>query len=191
MAKEAMLDCLGCILLGAAQPVGKIISEYVREAEAKPVATVIGKGFKTSSPLAALANGTMVRAEDYDDANVVMFGHPSVPLFPAILAIGEQYGASGKEIIEAYIVGFEVEAKPGLGVNPSHYDKGWHVTSTLGALGAAAASAKLSKLSGQQIRMALAIAASQASGLRQNFGTMTNPFHPGNAARIRKALGEA
>lgn len=182
-AEESMLDCLGCILLGAAQPTGKIISEYVRETEARPIATVIGQGFKTSLPLAALANGTAGHADDYDDVNSVIFGHPSVALLPAILATAEQVKASGKEIIEAYIVGFEVTARLGLALNPAHYAKGWHSTSTLGTPGAAAASAKLLKLNEQQIRMALAIAASQASGLRQNFGTMTKPFHPGNAAR--------
>jgi len=105
-------------------------------------------------------------------------------MLPAVLALGEQCKASGKEIVEAYIVGFEVECRMGRGVMPSgHYQRGWHATATMGTMGAAAAGAKLLGLDVQQTRMALAIAASQSSGSRQNFGTMTKPFHAGHAAR--------
>jgi 2-methylcitrate dehydratase PrpD len=148
-----------------------------------PVATVLGSGFRASSPDAALANGTMAHALDYDDVTKSMSGHPSVPLVPAVFALGEELSVSGEKVLEAYIVGFEVEAKVGRAVNPSHYEKGWHATSTLGVLGAAAAGAKLLGLSTEKTRMALGIAASQASGVRLNFGSMTKPFHAGNAAR--------
>ncbi|MBC7324633.1 MAG: MmgE/PrpD family protein, partial [Moorella sp. (in: Bacteria)] len=183
MAKEAMLDCLGCTFVGAAQPVGDIMAEYVREVEGKPVSSVVGKGLRTSPPQAALANGIMAHAEDFDDVNLSILGHPSPPMFPAALAVAEYCGASGRQLIEAYIAGFEVETRVGLAINPGHYNRGWHATATLGVLGAAAASAKIFGLNAEQTRMALGIAASQASGIRQNFGTMTKPFHAGNAAR--------
>jgi 2-methylcitrate dehydratase PrpD len=181
-AKEAMLDGLGCALVGSPTPIGKLMTQYVRERSEAPQAAVIGSGFKTSSPLAALANGTMAHALDFDDVNWSMSGHPTVPLLPAVLALGQGIHACGREALLAYTLGFEVETKLGLGMNPRHYDLGWHATSTLGTLGAAAACAKLLRLDVEHTRMALGIAASTAAGLRQNFGTMTKPLHSGQAA---------
>lgn len=182
-AKQAMMDCLGCTLLGAVQPIGKIISEFVIEAEARPVASIVGHGEKTAPHLAALANGIMAHAEDYDDISLGIYGHPSPPLLPAVLALGEQYRVSGRRVIEAYITGFEVGSCLGRAINPAHYKRGWHGTATLGTMEAVAASAKLLKLDANQTRMALGIAASEVCGIRQNFGTMTKPFHSGNAAK--------
>src|ERR671922_334024 len=181
-AKEAMLDGLGCALVGSPTPIGKLMTRYVREHGGAPHAGVIGSGFKTAAPLAALANGTMAHAVDFDDVNWNMSGHPTVPLLPAALALGQEVHASGSDVLLAYTLGFEVESKIGLGVNPRHYDLGWHATSTLGTLGAAAACAKLLGLDVDKTRRALGIAASTAAGLRQNFGTMTKPLHPGQAA---------
>src|SRR5919106_1088488 len=181
-AKEAMLDGLGCALVGSPTPSGKLITQYVRERSETPRAAVIGSGFKTSAPLAAMANATLAHALDFDDVNWRMSGHPTVPVLPAVLALGQEVHASGQEVLLAYTLGFEVETKIGLGVNPRHYDLGWHATSTLGTLGAAAACAKLLGLDVEKTRMALGIAASTAAGLRQNFGTMTKPLHPGQAA---------
>ncbi len=183
VAKEAILDCLGCMLVGSRDRAGEIVSEYVRGIGAKPISTVIGRGFKSSPSLSALANGVMAHAIDYDDISSPMIGHPSVPLVPAIFAVGEMVKASGRDIITAYVCGFEVEARLGLALNPSHYDKGWHSTSTLGILGASASSSKLLGLEKDEVKMAFGIASSTASGLKRNFGTMTKPFHPGNAAR--------
>jgi 2-methylcitrate dehydratase PrpD len=181
-AKEAMLDGLGCALVGSPTPSGKLMTQYVRERSEIPRAGVIGSGFKTSAPLAALANATLAHGLDFDDVNWSMSGHPTVPLLPAVLALGQEVHASGPAVLLAYTLGFEVETKIGLGVNPRHYDLGWHATSTLGTLGAAAACAKLLRLDVEKTRMALGIAASTAAGLRQNFGTMTKPLHPGQAA---------
>jgi 2-methylcitrate dehydratase PrpD len=181
-AKEAILDGLGCALVGSPTPMGKLITEYARERSETPRAAIIGSGVKTSAPLAALANGTMAHALDFDDVNWSMSGHPTVPLLPAVLALGQEVHASGQEVLLAYTLGFEVETKIGLGVNPRHYALGWHATSTLGALGAAASCAKLLRLDVEHTRMALGIVASTAAGLRQNFGTMTKPLHPGQAA---------
>jgi 2-methylcitrate dehydratase PrpD len=181
-AKEAMLDGLGCALVGSPTPIGKLMTRYVHERSETPRAAVIGSGFKTSAALAALANGTMAHALDFDDVNWSMSGHPTVPLLPAVLALGQEVHASGSEVLLAYALGFEVETKIGLCVNPRHYDLGWHATSTLGTLGAAAACAKLLGLDVDKTRMTFGIAASTAAGLRQNFGTMTKPLHPGQAA---------
>jgi 2-methylcitrate dehydratase PrpD len=181
-AKEAILDGLGCALVGSPTPIGKLVTRYVCERSETPRAAVIGSGYKASAALAALANGTMAHALDFDDVNWSMSGHPTVPLLPAVLALGQEIRASGADVLLAYTLGFEVETKVGLGVNPRHYNLGWHATSTLGTLGAAAACAKLLGLDVENTCMALGIAASTASGLRQNFGTMTKPLHPGQAA---------
>jgi 2-methylcitrate dehydratase PrpD len=181
-AKEAILDGLGCALVGSTTPIGKLMTRYVHERSEAARAAVIGSGFKTSAALAALANGTMAHALDFDDVNWSMCGHPTVPLLPAVLALGQEVHASGSDVLLAYALGFEVETKVGLGVNPRHYDLGWHATSTLGTLGAAAACAKLLSLDVEKTRMTFGIAASTAAGLRQNFGTMTKPLHPGQAA---------
>ena len=181
--KRVSLDCLGAALAGYSHPIGKIITDFVKESGGSPKATVIGAGFKTSPHEAALANGTMAHALDYDDYSLVLAGHPSVSLLPSILAIGEDRGISGKKVLTAYIVGFEIESKLGAGVNFRHYELGWHATCTLGTLGAAAACSSILGLDIEKTRMALGIAASEASGLRQNFGTMTKPFHAGLSAR--------
>ncbi len=183
-AKDVILDEIGVILAASRYPAGKIATEIAREQGGSPQSSIMGADLKTSMVNAALANGIMAHAEDYDDVGLAIGGHPSVPMLPAVLALGEKCKASGKEVVEAYLVGFEVESRIGRGIMPSgHYQRGWHATATNGTLGAAAAGAKLLKLDVQQARMALAIAASQSSGLRQNFGTMTKPFHAGHAAR--------
>ena len=182
--KRALLDTIGVSLAGVRDKTGKIIVETVAELGGKPVAGVFGSSIKTDPASAALINGTLGHALDYDDVTSSMRGHPSVPIAPAVLAVGESVGASGQEILLAFILGFEVECKVGRGINiGAHYNHGWHATATLGVLGAAAAAGKLLGLTVDQMAMALGIAASQASGLRQNFGTMTKPFHAGNAAR--------
>ncbi|MFC2005727.1 MmgE/PrpD family protein [Chloroflexota bacterium] len=181
-AKEAILDCLGVTLAGSVDPTAEIITQYVKELGCKPEVSVIGSGFKASPPQAALANGTIAHALDYDDMTIPWI-HPSAPVLPAILALGEAGRISGKEAIEAYVLGFEVEVRVGSGIGRRPYLNGWHSTATLGTLGAAAAAAKILKLNVEQTRMALGIAASQAGGFRQNFGSMTKPFHAGNAAK--------
>jgi 2-methylcitrate dehydratase PrpD len=137
----------------------------------------------TSIGDAALANGTAAHALDFDDMCFVSLAHPSAPLVSAILAIGETVSASGRDVLDAYVAGFEVECVLGRAVNPSHYARGWHCTSTLGSVGGAAAAARLLRLDPQQTLHALAMSASEACGLKDNFGTMTKPLHAGLAAR--------
>ncbi|HSR11303.1 MAG TPA: MmgE/PrpD family protein, partial [Thermodesulfobacteriota bacterium] len=183
IAKMAILDNLGVALAGSRDPMSKIMTGYIKDTGGKPQASVWGMKFKTSSPFAALANGTFGHALDFDDINRSMRGHPTVPVLPATLAVAEEVDASGSRMLEAFIVGFETEAKLGRGLNPYLFENGWHPTAILGAMGAAAAAAKLYKLPPEKICMALGIAASLASGLRQNFGTMTKPLHAGHAAQ--------
>jgi 2-methylcitrate dehydratase PrpD len=183
-AKQAITDCLGCALVGSADPSARIMREYVKEIGGKPEAGVIASHFRVAAPEAALANGVAGHALDYDDvAMSTWIGHPSVALLPAILALGEIYHISGKKALEAYVTGFEVGARVGMAIGSAPYAKGWHYTPVLGTMGAAAAGAKILKLNVQQTRMALGTAASLVSGLVANFGTMTKPFHAGSAAR--------
>jgi 2-methylcitrate dehydratase PrpD len=183
-AKKGFLDFIGVALAGSRDKSVKTLAEFVAEMGAKPISRIIGWGFGTFPDLAALVNGTMGHALDFDDVEgQLMYGHPSVPIIPAILALGEQLGISGREVIAAYVTGFEVETRIGASINPSHYRHGWHATATLGVMGSAAASSKILQLSPSAIKMALGIAASQACGLRQNFGSMTKPYHAGHASR--------
>lgn len=182
-AKRALLDFFGVALAGASAEGSRLITEYVKEEGGNPEASVIAAGFKTSPSLAALANGTIAHALDYDDCFNGFPIHPSVAIMPAVLALAEKTGASGKKVIEAYAVGFEIACKVGSVVGLRQRELGWHNTATLGCLGAAAAASRLLDLTAGDVRMALGIAASLAGGLRQNFGTMTKPLHAGNAAR--------
>ena len=145
--------------------------------------SVWGTPSHASAPDAALANGTAAHALDYDDMCFVSLAHPSAPLVPAIVAAGELADASGRAVLDAYVVGFEIQARLGRLMNPRHYQRGWHCTSTLGALSAAAGAARLLGLKATATAHALAIAASSASGLKENFGTMVKPLHAGLAAR--------
>lgn len=189
-AKEAILDTLGVMMAGATEPVSRLVTDYVRDLGGKPNATIIGSGFRTSPSLAALANGTMAHALDYDDQNWALHGHASAVVLPAALATSEALGTSGRKLLEAYIVGFEVASMLGRGMNMRHYYNGWHATGTLGTMGAAATVAKLLKLSVSQVQAALGCAASQAAALRANFGTMTKPLHAGLAAEHGVRAGE-
>jgi len=181
-AKRVMIDTLGVMIAGSREPAVEIISSFVRSLGGKPRAWVVGKGFRTSAPNAALANGTMAHALDYDDVQQVGVGHPTAALLPAVLAIGEEFGTSGKAVLAALVLGFEVWSKlAASGANPRVL--GFHPTAVLGSMGAAAAAAKLLELDIKQTQMVLGLAASHAMGMGRNRGTMTKPYHAGNAAR--------
>lgn len=179
----ALTDCLGCGLGGARAPSVAIVLDHIRECGAPPQAGVIGNILRTSLPDAALANGLIASALLYDDTSLAMHGHSTATLLPVLLAHGEKLHKSGRDLLEAYLVGFEVEAVIGLAVEPEHYERGWHATATIGALGAAASACRLMGLPTEKVRMALGIAASMAGGSRQNFGTMTQALHGGLPAR--------
>ncbi len=180
-AKKAVVDTVGVTLAGVDEPVGRIVADFARKMGGAPEASIIGTGARAAAPLAALANGAMGHALDFDDSSYLLSGHPSVVVLPAVLAQGEVQGASGREVLEAFIIGYEVSTKLGQGMNPEHYGSGWHSTCTLGTMGAAAAAAHLRGFDAGTARHALGIAASHASGVHANFGTMTKPLHAGLA----------
>jgi 2-methylcitrate dehydratase PrpD len=182
IAKMCLLDGFGVALAGTRELTGKIITEYVRDISGKPESGIIGGCFKTSSPLSALANGTLAHALDYDDEAITWEGHPTVVLLPAIFALAERDHLSGRKVLEAYIIGWEVGSKLCSELSFSLSEQGWHPTATIGTLASTAACANLLGLNVQQTQIALGIAASEASGLRKNFGTDTKPFHAGRAA---------
>ena len=183
-AKGAIIDCLGCMLAGSAEPLADILCSYIKATGANPIASVVGRGFKTSSADAALINGAMGHALDYDDITRAIKGHPSVVLLPAALALAEEQTATSRDLLLAYMVGFEVACSVGESVSVAYHDDlGWHPTGPLGALGAAAAACSILQLDQEQTAMAISLAASQAAGLRQNFGTMTKPYHAGASCR--------
>ncbi len=181
--KTAILDTIGVALAGSREKAPSLLLELPGVAAAPGAAVVIGRARRTSSLEAALVNGTAAHALDYDDVSGVMGGHPSAPLLAALLGLAEESGASGADLLLAYIVGFEVETRIARAVHWHHYDKGWHPTATLGVFGAAAASARLLRLGCEETARALALAASLSSGLKANFGTMTKPLHVGQSAR--------
>ena len=181
-AKWCILDCLGVALAGSKESAGKIISEYVKDLGGKPEATIIASGFRTSSPQAALVNGTLAHALDYDDSHP-NFQHATAVTLPAVLALAERERVSGRAILEAYILGCEVGSKLGIPMGNSLGELGWHPCGIIGSIASAVASAKLLNLNATQIKAALGIAASQAAGLARNIGTDVKPFHSGNGAK--------
>ena len=181
-AARALLDTIGVTLAGAAEPASRIVQRVI-EHDGAGSCPVFGTVLRTTAANAALANGTAAHALDYDDMCFVSLAHPSAPLVAAALAAAETAGASGRALLDAYVVGFELEGRLGRAMNPRHYQRGWHCTSTLGTIGAAAAASRLFGLDEVAAGHALAIAASEASGLKENFGTMVKPLHAGLAAR--------
>src|SRR5262249_9221224 len=181
--RRAALDTLGVMLAGASEPVAGIVRKVVRAEGGIALATVVGTTLKTAPGWAALANGAAGHAHDFDDTNFALLGHPSVPLLSTALAAAEAETAAGCALVLGYIVGFEIDVALGTALNPDHYTRGWHATSSIGTLGCAAAAARIMGLDLVQTRHALAIAASHASGLKEDFGSMTKPYHAGHDAR--------
>ncbi|HTO68253.1 MAG TPA: MmgE/PrpD family protein [Myxococcota bacterium] len=183
VARVAILDGLACAIAGRDEPVAARVREWARAQGGREAATLWGSGQRVPAPLAALANGAAAHALDFDDVSWAMNGHPTVPLLPAALAAAEVAGASGMDLLRAFVAGFEVEARIGQMLGRPHYEKGWHATSTAGVFGATAACAFLLGLNAGELRRAFGIAASRAAGTRANFGTDTKPLHAGLAAR--------
>ncbi len=177
-----IVDTVGVTLAGASEPAVDILFKTLLVSPASGPAVLFGREQRASVLDAALINGTAAHALDYDDMATAMGGHPSVPVVPVVFALGEALHASGLKVLEAYIVGFEAECRLGRVVHPHHYESGWHPTATLGVFGAAAAAARLLGLNEARMAIALSIAASLASGVKSNFGTMTKPLHVGNCA---------
>lgn len=182
IARSAILDALACAIGGRDAPVARILRAELAAEGARPVVSIWGSRERSSAARAALVNGASAHALDFDDVNWALQGHPSVPLLPAVLALAEATGASGEEALLAFVAGFEVEARVGQALGRAHYERGWHPTATLGAIGATAAAGRLLGLEAAELRRAFGIACSRAAGSRMNFGTDTKPLHAGLAA---------
>ncbi|WP_300465139.1 MmgE/PrpD family protein [Desulfobacula sp.] len=181
-AKLCLLDWIGVTLGGSREPVSDILLDFIDIVGGKAHATILGKGVKTNLMWAALANGTMSHALDFDDTHKDSGTHPSVCLAPAVISVGEYKKSSGRDLITAFIIGFEIAARIGAAAGSAHYEHGWHATSTIGRFSATASAAKLMGLSVEQTINAFGITGTQVSGLREVFGTMSKPFHAGKAA---------
>jgi 2-methylcitrate dehydratase PrpD len=182
-AKAGIIDTIGVTLAGLPEACTQILLDTPGIANGPGPCLILGTNQRTSALDATLVNGTASHALDFDDFSDLLGGHQSVPLVPVLFALGEEYGLSGADIINAYVVGFEVEHRFAMAVHPHHYDKGWHPTATLGIFGTVAAAARALKLDHKKTSLALAIAASMASGIKANFGTMTKPLHVGHSGR--------
>jgi 2-methylcitrate dehydratase PrpD len=182
-ALDSIVDTLGVAVAGSTSDVTHITGAYVRSFCSRGGAEMIGSGSTMAPALATLVNATSAHALDYDDVHRIIHGHPSCVLVPALVAVGQDRELRGSDVLDGYVAGIGVMAGLSRLLGEFHYARGWHATSTLGAIGAAAGVARALHASAAQICRALAIAASLSSGIRANFGTMTKPLHAGAAAR--------
>jgi 2-methylcitrate dehydratase PrpD len=194
LARKSILDGLGLALCGSVAKSGEIVRTYIQSGgltgSGSNAATVIGSALKAPARFAAFANGVGIHADDYDDTQLAvaedrvygLLTHPTAPVLPGTLALAETRSMSGRDLMLAYNLGVEVECKIAEAIAPRHYEEGFHTTGTVGVFGSATAAAKLYGLDRAHVLIALGIAASEGAGLRENFGTMTKPFHAGRAA---------
>jgi 2-methylcitrate dehydratase PrpD len=181
-AHRQFVDVIAVMVPGAVEPVSRRVFETVR-GWGDGRSTAVGTGARLAPPWAALVNGTAAHALDFDDNFDPAKAHASAVLAPAILALAEAAGASGRACLDAYIAGLQILGRVGQGVNPAHRNRGWHATATVGAIGAAAACARLLKLEAERAGAAVSIATSMAGGFMSQFGTMTKAMHAGLAAK--------
>nr|TFG55579.1 MAG: MmgE/PrpD family protein [Hyphomicrobiales bacterium] len=191
LGKKSILDGLGLDFAGSVAESGKLVGAHLDSLSlGDGAATLIGGGRKIAPRFAAFANGVAIHADDYDDTQLAvaetrvygLLTHPTAPALPAALAMGETLGASGEAVLLAYQLGVEVECKIAEAIDPRHYQMGFHATATCGTFAAAAAASRLMGLDLDATMRALSVAGSQSSGLRENFGTMTKPFHAGRSS---------
>ena len=182
-AHRTFMNWLGCAVGAARHEAADAALAAVAMLEPAPQCTVPGRRERLDMAGAALVNGITSHTFDYDDTHLKTIIHPAGPVASALLALAEHTGASGRQLVDALVLGIDVSCRIGNLMYPDHYDRGWHITGSTGTLGAAAACARLLGLDEQRTAMALGIAASQPVGMREQFGTMTKPFHPGAAAR--------
>ncbi len=183
VARQCVLDYLGVAIAGAGDRVVNILLNEMAEAGGAGQASVVARALRLPALSAALVNGAAGHALDFDDVNVAMPGHPSVAILPALLALAEANTSSGRDVLTAFVAGYETECRIGAALSPGHYDIGFHSTATIGSFGAAAACARLLGLDAEKTATALGIAGTQAAGLKSQFGTMCKPFHAGKAAQ--------
>jgi 2-methylcitrate dehydratase PrpD len=183
LTRQCVLDYLGVAVAGADDPLVRMLLDEVAEAGGAPQAGVIGHLARLPAVSVALVNGAAAHALDYDDVNMAMPGHPSVAILPGLLALAEFKGSSGRDVITAFVAGYETACRIGAALQPGHYNLGFHSTGTVGSFGAAVACARLLGLQTTATAAALGIAGTQAAGLKSQFGTMCKPFHAGKAGQ--------
>lgn len=184
LAERCFVDTVGVTIAGAAADAGRLAATFSdRNGGTGGPASLIGHGFTTTLTDAAFVNGTAGHALDFDDVSPATSGHPSVPMIAPLLAAGEATDATGRDLLAAFVAGFETQAALAAPLLPSHYEAGWHATATFGTFGTTAAVANLLDLDESATTHALNIAASMPAGLVRNFGSMTKPMHVGQAAR--------
>lgn len=182
-AHRTFYNWVGCAIGAARHEAADAALAAVAMLEPAPQSSVLGREERVDMASAALVNGITSHTFDFDDTHLKTIIHPAGPVASAVLALAEHRGARGRDVIDALVLGIDVSCRVGNAIYPDHYDRGWHITGSTGMLGAAAGCARLLSLDAQRTAMALGIAASQPVGLREQFGTMTKPFHPGAAAR--------
>ena len=183
LARQCVLDYYGVALAGASDPLVGMLLDEANDAGGAPQAGIIADTARLPALAAALVNGAASHALDYDDVNLAMPGHTTVAILPALLALAEHRKSSGREVIAAFVAGYEAACRIGSALRPGHYERGFHSTGTVGAFGAAAACAHLLGLDTEATARALGIAGTQSAGLKSQFGTMCKPFHAGKAAQ--------
>jgi 2-methylcitrate dehydratase PrpD len=182
-AHRTFANWVGCAIGPSTHETMHAALAAVMELAPSQQASVLGRKEKVDIANAALLNGISSHTFDFDDTHLKTIIHPAGPVASAVLALGEHLNVSGRDVIDALVLGIEVSCRVGNAIYPDHYDRGWHITGSTGMLGSAAACARLLKLDAAATQMALGVAASQPVGLREQFGTMTKPFHPGAAAK--------
>ena len=184
LARQCLLDYLACTLAGAKEELTEILLAEMLVHGGTPAATIIGHAERLPALSAALVNGAASHALDFDDVNMAMTGHPSVVLLSALLPLAEERGSAARDVLAAFVAGYELQCRLGQLLAPGHYNVlGFHATGTLGSFGAAAACAHLLGLNAEQFATALGVAGTQAAGLKSMFGTMCKPLHAGKAAQ--------
>lgn len=183
-AHRTFANWVGCAIGPSQHDTVTAALNAVAELQPAPQASLFGRSTKVDIANAAMINGISSHTFDFDDTHLKTIIHPAGPVASAALSLSEHLGLKGRELLDALVLGIEVSCRVGNAVYPDHYDRGWHITGSTGMLGSAAACSRLLKLSVDQTQMALGIAASQPIGLREQFGTMTKPLHPGAAAKV-------
>jgi 2-methylcitrate dehydratase PrpD len=182
-ARRALLNFTGCAIGASREPAADILIRTLQPFSGQPGVPVLARSERFDALYAAVVNGTIGHMFEYDDTTPMNYIHPTPPVAAALFAYAAANRVTGRDFIHAYLLGFEAESRIGNAVYPAHYDAGWHITATAGVFGAAAAVGKLMRLNEQQMIWALGLAATQASGLREMFGSMAKYFHAGHAGR--------
>jgi 2-methylcitrate dehydratase PrpD len=183
IVRQCVLDTIGVAIAGAHDPLVEILIDEMTEAGGAEQASVVAHRLRLPALSAALVNGAAGHALDFDDVNIAMPGHPSVAVLPGLLALAELRRSPGRDVLTAFVAGYEIACRLGAALAPGHYDTGFHSTATVGSFGAAAACAWLLGLDAEATARAFGIVGTQAAGLKSQFGTMCKPFHAGKAAQ--------